>query len=670
MKGSLLSEIYRLRFVCLVLAALISAPPMCHGQKLVLLGRDDQPSHPQLQTAARFYGLQIQPVHVSSGSVRLALDQIKKNDVLGVVATADSLSLFSRESLLSALRHEQGRNIPLLIIEIKPETGDILKEWSDGVLPRCNVFADSAHRAFYQAGSDPEVTRQLSNETFPAVSRSNCGFQIDADRKPALLLSVSQAGASVPVFVRIEGSPQSVFFLADQTSPTGSASVPSDVVSTFSAAAPFLMFVRYAAGEFAWHSPHSMANFTIDDPWLTEPYGYLSYRALLREMEKHNFHTTIAFIPWNFNRSQSEVAALFRDHSDRLSIAIHGNNHDHKEFDEYKTVPLVDQVADIKQSLARMEEFSRLTRISYDRVMVFPHSIAPQETLAQLKSYGFLATVNADDVPMGADRPTAPNFYLRPYTVDFAGFPSLKRFSSEVPLPRTVISINAFLGNPLMFYGHAVMFEPGIETFSATADTVNSMNPSIEWRSLGYIAEHLCLIRSRADDALDVRMFGNNLVLDNPSTSERVYWVRKADNAQPPIKLLAIDGEAQTFERDDDEIAFRVAIPARSSKHIQIQYVNDLELSNIPVTDPTLRLTLLREASDLRDIVLPKHRWGRWVASFYYHHQIDSLETDVESRWLGLAFISGLGILLGSIGRWFLKLRTNRSVANPAGVSK
>jgi len=670
MKGSLRLEIYKLSFVCSVLATLLSASSMCYGQKLVLLGRDPGPRHPQLQIAARFYGLEIQPVQVSSRSAAQVLDQIKKRDVLGVVATADSLSMLSKKSFLSALRHEQSRNIPLLIIETKQETGGVLKEWSGGALTGCTVFADGANRGFYQVGSDREVTQQLSNETLPVMWRANCGFQIDAHSNLVPLLSVSRADSLVPVFARIDRNPQPVFFLADQTVSTGSNGTPSDVVSIFSAAAPFLMFVRYAAGDFAWHSPQSVANFTIDDPWLTEPYGYLSYRALLGEMDKHNFHTTIAFIPWNFNRSESEVAALFRDHSDRFSIAIHGNNHDHKEFDEYKSVPLIDQVADIKQAVARMEKFSALTRISYDRVMVFPHSIAPQETLAQLKKYGFQATVNSDDVPMGMSHPTDPNFYLRSYSADFAGFPSLERFSAEVPLPRIVIAINAFLGNPLMFYGHAAMFEQGIETFSAMADTVNSIAPGTEWRRLGYIAKHLYLIRSRADGALDVKMFGSNLVLDNPSNSERVYWVRKADNAQPPIKLLDIDGESQSFERAGDEIAFRVAIPAHSSKHIQIQYVNDLELADIATADPAVRLTLLRKASDLRDIVLPKHRWGRWVTNFYYRHQMDSLETDVESRWFGVAFIAGLAILFVSLGKRLLKLRTSRSVANPAGVSK
>ena len=89
--------------------------------------------------------------------------------------------------------------------------------------------------------------------------------------------------------------------------------------------------------EAAWHTPGLYANLTIDDPWLTEPYGHLIYKGLLNEMEKADFHTTIAFIPWNYDRSEDEVAALFREHPDRFSVCIHGNNHDHREFYKYKT---------------------------------------------------------------------------------------------------------------------------------------------------------------------------------------------------------------------------------------------------------------------------------------------------------------------------------------------
>jgi len=92
---------------------------------------------------------------------------------------------------------------------------------------------------------------------------------------------------------------------------------------------------------------------------LIEPYGHLSYKKLLDAMRESNFHTTIAFIPWNFDRSRREVVDLLRDSQTRISFCIHGNNHDHEEFADSK--PLDTQEANIRQAIARMEMFKELT---------------------------------------------------------------------------------------------------------------------------------------------------------------------------------------------------------------------------------------------------------------------------------------------------------------------
>src|SRR5439155_1261418 len=105
--------------------------------------------------------------------------------------------------------------------------------------------------------------------------------------------------------------------------------------SAFSSMAPFILFVAYAAGDYGWHLDGHYANLTIDDAWLIQPYGHLDYPALLEEMQKHNFHTTVAFIPWNFDRSETDIVTLFHAHPERFSIYVHGNDHAHREFGYY-----------------------------------------------------------------------------------------------------------------------------------------------------------------------------------------------------------------------------------------------------------------------------------------------------------------------------------------------
>ena len=103
----------------------------------------------------------------------------------------------------------------------------------------------------------------------------------------------------------------------------------------FSEIVSIMMFLRYSCADECWHREIDYANLTIDDPFLVEPYGNLEFKGLLTSMETHNFDTTIAYIPWNYDRSNPKVAKLFLDHPDRYSIVIHGNNHDHYEFYKY-----------------------------------------------------------------------------------------------------------------------------------------------------------------------------------------------------------------------------------------------------------------------------------------------------------------------------------------------
>jgi hypothetical protein len=50
----------------------------------------------------------------------------------------------------------------------------------------------------------------------------------------------------------------------------------------------------------------------IDGPLLQQRYGFLNFRELLQLMEKQNFATSIAFIPWNWRRSHRGTVSDFQ----------------------------------------------------------------------------------------------------------------------------------------------------------------------------------------------------------------------------------------------------------------------------------------------------------------------------------------------------------------------
>src|SRR5262249_3496497 len=116
-----------------------------------------------------------------------------------------------------------------------------------------------------------------------------------------------------------------------------------------------LQFVRSTLGD-GWSRPGIRACFLIDDPNTHRPtYGHIAYASLVDHAEKHDYHIAFAQIPLDFSHFDPATVALFRDRSDRLSLAIHGNNHTKRELGGSSTAAHTDQV--LAQALRRAQRF-------------------------------------------------------------------------------------------------------------------------------------------------------------------------------------------------------------------------------------------------------------------------------------------------------------------------
>lgn len=575
-----------------------------------------------LKTATGFYGLNLKVVVANSASDGLEISKaVQRKETLGVAVAADALAAVNQDALLRSLHRERGEDIPLLILGVDPEVDPMqLRAWSGGAVFGCSRVKNPV-RARYLFGRSEGLTLQLTELQFP-VSAKDFSYLIAADKSPLRpLISIRDDQQISPMFIEARVGQQKVF-IASAMPPNGDSPGGEDVGSVFLRVAPEMMFVRYCAREFGWHALHHFANFTIDDPWLRQPYGFVDYEGLLEEMKKHNFHTTIAFIPWNFDRSEPRVVSLIRDHPDRFSIAIHGNNHDHKEFTDFRSKPLNIQVGDLKQSLARMEKFRGLTGIPYDRVMIFPHSIAPEGTLEALRKYNYLATVNSSNVPQGSVKESDDLFELRSVTVSFAGLPSISRYSVAAPISQEFIAINEFLDNPLLFYAHSDLFAHGINAFDGTADKVNTIEPDVQWRGLGDIVAQLYLVKLREDSNYDVLAFANNINLENTSGRDAVFYLQKREIGQQAIKAVAVDGQPYAYRVENGFLNLSVAVAKGQRRHVSVEYDNDLVLASIDPAHDSAVVYFLRLASDFRDIYLGKSRFGLAFIRAYNDHNL------------------------------------------------
>lgn len=590
-----------------------------HAAEVTYVGKSGETSflHQQMKVSAGFYGVQENVIAVTGkGDTERVVKTIQNSDTVAIVISAEALPLLDRASILAVLERHK-RKTPVLIGGIDENTdASLLKQWSQGSIVGSKKSNINTAGAFYQISVASDTTYELSGNRLP-LQQGEIPY-LTLDRNPhELIMSAVEAGNALPVFARAKNENQEIFFATAIPQSTVPASPdPYREPLVFASLAPEMIFLRHAAGEFAWHGPGHYANLTIDDAWLREPYGYVNYEKLLSEMGQHNFHTTIAFVPWNFDRSQPEMVALFRAHADRYSICVHGNNHDHQEFGSYATKPLEGQVHDVKQALARMEKFHELTQIPYDPVMVFPHSISPEQTFGALKRYNFWATANSLNVPTGSDAPSDPEFALRAATLQFANFPSLRRYSAEAPGPPAQLVVDAFLGNPMLFYVHQAFFAPGIDAFDKTADAVNQIEPTTEWRGLGFIAQHLYLEKLRGDGNYDVRAYGSFMRLENSSDKDATFYITKPEDFALPL-TVTVGGERFPYQRAGNELQVAVRIRAGETRQIEVTYQNDLNLAAMDISKSSLRIMAIRRLSDFRDDVVSKSALGRGFIRFY-----------------------------------------------------
>ena len=379
-----------------------------------------------------------------------------------------------------------------------------------------------------------------------------------------------------------------------------------------------MLFLKFAGGDRCWHSDGNYANFQIDDPWLIEPYGFLNYLGLLNEMEKENFHTTIAFIPWNYDRSRKEVIDIIRNFPHRYSLAIHGSDHDHREFypddDENK------QEWKIKQSLSRMEEFRKRTNLPFDRIMVFPHGLAPKKTRRLIQKYNFLATVNAIPPPPLSDDFISSLNGAWPTLNVGKTLPHLWRYPPYGRRP-SEIAMDLFIGSPVLFYTHHDFFKTGIGAFNQAALQTNRIQPGIQWVSLGHIVEHLFLQRRKEEGDWEIRAFSNRFVLKNPEQVISTFSIRKMESSSFRIGRVTADGKDIGYAVDAGEVIIELKIPPGESRCVQIEYDSEGNWQEVDPARSSWRVDILRYLSDVRDLWLPRIPFGSEIVKYYYNNR-------------------------------------------------
>jgi hypothetical protein len=269
-------------------------------------------------------------------------------------------------------------------------------------------------------------------------------------------------------------------------------------------------------------------------------------------MKQENFATNLAFIPWNYTRSQPRVAELFRKHPRRLSLSIHGCDHTKREFGHTAAGPLFSKA---RASRARMAKHRELTGIPCDNVMVFPQGVFSTAALRAIKQAGFLAAVNSTPFPVN-DPPEKLRVrdLLSPAVTRHS---SLPLFIRRYPRHVAEFALDLFLGKPALMVEHHDYFRDGCRQLETFAAQINHLSDTIYWCGLGEIARNSFLWRTDAAEIVHVQLFCNQSIVANnwPTPRHFKFW-KSLDRDQLKPSAVAANGEYVTTITSESDVCF------------------------------------------------------------------------------------------------------------------
>jgi hypothetical protein len=365
---------------------------------------------------------------------------------------------------------------------------------------------------------------------------------------------------------------------------------------------PQLIFFRHCFQQGCWHGVEKTGRLIIDDPLLSERYGYLDYNALLRSMDYHLYGTSIAFIPWNYWRTSRNNVSRFLTERSQLTICIHGCDHTNREFDTQSDT-LLDRKAGL--GMRRMESQRRRTGANFEDVMVFPQGRFSSTAISALRANNYLAAVNTTCFPTdsGPEDLTVADF-LWPAVTRYNGFPIFHR---RYPRRLFDFAFDLFLGKPALIVEHHEYFRNGCLAIEEFVAGLHKLEPALSWPTLSAQLARSCLRRNLPDASVEVRFFTRRFQLLADKRDTGGFLLSKHEPDPTTIESVLVDGKAAPFWFDQEYLQLEVHAEPGLPRNIEI--IDRAHLHHQPrfgVAYNT-RVMIRRGLSEFRDNTLARH---------------------------------------------------------------
>jgi len=423
-------------------------------------------------------------------------------------------------------------------------------------------------------------------------------------RDPAPKAEVIMAANGLPVFFRMRGGPCQIFLLSMPLPDLTAALKPKlELREHYHRLIPLLIFLRHSFSEACWHGPKSTARLIIDDPLLTENYGFLDQNVLRKSMERTRSGTSIAFIPWNYWRTSRENSARLLRENSNLAVCVHGCDHTNKEF-EIKDSALLARKAAL--ALRRMEMQRERTGAAYEPVMVFPQGRFSRSAITALRSNGYLAAVNSTVFPTDSEADDLKVAdLLQPAVMKYDGFPIFQR---RYPHRLFDFAFDLFLGKPALVVEHHEYFRDGCDTWEEFVSDLYKLDSGLRWPGLTAQLTRSCRKKKLSNDSLEIQFYTRKFLLENDYPDGKSFLLKKYEPDSALIQSVLVDGKSVEFFSENGFLELHLQADPGETRNIEIvdrDHFYDRAKGFGVLHDA--RVLLRRGLSEFRDNTLARH---------------------------------------------------------------
>jgi hypothetical protein len=426
----------------------------------------------------------------------------------------------------------------------------------------------------------------LNTSNLFVVNEGSQSVLIGAANKVAFLKTTWN---DVPVFVSSE---RLIDIDAELTTPN------FDVRDHFFSAVPVVSYIRWAFTHSSWNAPEANACLVIDDPLLRTRYGFLRFRELLALMKQVRFSTSIAFIPWNWRRSDPNVVQLFKDNPNDYSLCIHGCDHTAGEFGTSNKQQLR---AIASEAVRRMSLHEQRTGLAHDRVMVFPQGIFSEQAILELKRANFSAVVNTEvHSNLLRGRKLRISDVWDVAVMSYGDFPIYTRRYPAQGVEN--LAFDLLLGKPCLVVIHHDFCSDECARLVQFIDQLNALKVPLTWRPLGDVVRRSYRQKELSPDSVEIEMYGTELRVKNRSDQRKRFIIRRRESEPSAVKEIRAELDQIAWNFSEGRIAFEIELQPGESSTVSVEF-HDLSgngqyRENVGYKVKTLLRRYLSEARD------------------------------------------------------------------------